>query len=96
VPEGSVIKVETSAPYAPGQTLALTISKGPEPVVVPTVVGQTWAKAKQQLLDAGFQLDYNKFADVGPNAFTVSKTSPDGGSTAPWGSTIKVNFQSSF
>jgi serine/threonine-protein kinase len=96
VPADSVIKVETPGPYSPGQTLSLTISKGPEPVVVPTVVGQTWAKAKQQLLDAGFQLDYNKFADVGPNAFTVSKTNPDGGTTAPWGSTIKVNFQSSF
>ena len=96
VPEGAVIKIETAGPYAPGQTLSLTISKGPEPVVVPSVVGQTWAKAKQQLLDAGFQLDYNKFADVGPNAFTVSKTNPDGGSTANWGSTIKVNFQSSF
>jgi serine/threonine-protein kinase len=96
VPDGAVIKIETAGPYSPGQTVALTISKGPEPVTVPNVVGQTWAQAKQQLVDAGFQLDYNKFADVGPNAFTVSKTNPAAGSTAPWGSTIKVNFSSSF
>ncbi|MGN6326368.1 Stk1 family PASTA domain-containing Ser/Thr kinase [Pseudolysinimonas sp.] len=95
VPEGSVIKIETAGPYAPGQTIALTISKGPEPVVVPSVVGQTWAKAKQQLLDAGFQLDYNPkaAADAFPSIFVVTKTDPDGGSTAPWGSTIKVNLR---
>jgi serine/threonine-protein kinase len=96
VPKGSVIAIATKGPISPGDTVTLTISKGPEAVTVPDVVGKTWATAKQQLLDAGFQLDYNKFADVGPNAFTVSKTNPAGGSTALWGSTIKVNFQSSF
>jgi serine/threonine-protein kinase len=96
VPKGSVIAIATKGPISPGDTVTLTISKGPEEVTVPDVVGKTWAEAKKLLLDAGFQLNYNKFADVGPNAFTVSKTNPAGGSTALWGSTIKVNFQSSF
>jgi serine/threonine-protein kinase len=92
VDSGNVIAIATPAPISPGQTVSLSISKGPEPVVVPSVVGQSWALAKQQLSAAGFQLQYSKIADVSPSSFVVSKTNPDGGSTAPWGSTVKVNF----
>ncbi|GMA93396.1 hypothetical protein GCM10025881_02200 [Pseudolysinimonas kribbensis] len=95
VPQGSVIAIATSGPISPGGTVTLTISKGPEAVTVPDVVGKTWATAKQQLLDAGFQLDYTPKApsDAFPTVFVVTKTSPAGGSTALWGSTIKVNLK---
>ena len=43
---------------------------------------------------AGFELDYNIFADAAPNLFTVSDLTPDGGTQAPKGSTVKVNFSS--
>lgn len=94
VPSGAVIAIETAGPISPGMSVSLTISKGPESVTVPDVVGKTWATAKQQLTDAGFQVSYNKLADFGPNSVTVSQTDPAGGSTALWGSTVKVKFNS--
>jgi serine/threonine-protein kinase len=72
--------------------LALETSKGPEPVPVPDVVGQTWDKAKKALQDAGFQLKYSPAADLLPGGFVVSKISPDAGTQAPKGSTVTVNF----
>lgn len=97
VPQGAVIRVASAdgvSPIRVGDTVDLITSKGPEPVLIPDVVGQTWADAKQQLLDAGFELDYNIFADAAPGLFTVSDLTPDGGTTAPKGSVVKVNFSS--
>jgi eukaryotic-like serine/threonine-protein kinase len=95
IPDGGVIGIAEQGPYSPGQTVTLTVSKGPESVTIPSVTGTTWAKAKQQLLDAGFQLDYSKVADSFPSAFYVASTSYNGSTSAtsaPWGSTIKVTF----
>jgi eukaryotic-like serine/threonine-protein kinase len=95
IPDGGVIGIVEKAPYSPGQTVTLTVSKGPETVSIPNVVGTTWAKAKQQLTDAGFQLDYSKLADNAPSYFYVASTSYNGSTSAtsaPWGSTIKVTF----
>ncbi|PJJ72400.1 serine/threonine-protein kinase [Diaminobutyricimonas aerilata] len=73
-------------------TVDLAVSKGPEPVEVPDVVGDTWAAAKEALTAAGFQLEYNRLADAFPGAFVVSRIDPEAGETAPKGSTIRVNF----
>jgi serine/threonine-protein kinase len=81
-----------SQPVRPGDTLALETSRGPQPVPVPDVVGQTWDKAKKALTDAGFQLKYSPAADLLPAGFVVSKISPDAGTQAPKGSTVTVNF----
>jgi serine/threonine-protein kinase len=102
VPKGAVVGLVTTA--ADGSALAirvgdqvqLQVSKGPEQVPVPDVVGKTWAVAKQILTDAGFTLDYNKFADVAPTTFFVSKTNPKAGTVVDKGSKIKVNFSSNF
>lgn len=97
VPAGNVIRAQLQAgqtSVAPGGTVDLIISKGVEQVQVPDVVGQSWAKAKPQLEAAGFKLDYNIFADMAPSLFTVSRTTPEGGSMADKGATIKVNFNS--
>jgi serine/threonine-protein kinase len=56
------------------------------------VVGQSWADAKQQLLDAGFELDYDPLADAAPGLITVNALTPAGGTDAPKGSTVHVQF----
>jgi serine/threonine-protein kinase len=97
VPQGAVIRVaapEGAPPIRVGDRVDLITSKGVENVLIPDLVGQSWADAKQQLIDAGFELDYNIFADAAPGLFTVSDLTPDGGTMAPKGSTIKVNFSS--
>ncbi|WP_089876317.1 MULTISPECIES: Stk1 family PASTA domain-containing Ser/Thr kinase [unclassified Leifsonia] len=93
VEEGDVISAQPQhEPVRPGDTLLLETSKGPEPVTIPDVAGKTWDVAKKALTDAGFKLKYSAIADVAPNAFVVSKVSPAGGTQAPKGSTITVNF----
>lgn len=94
VPSGSVIQVQfASEPVRPGATVTLDVSKGPAPVPVPNVVGETWDTAKKTLSGAGFQLNYNALADLAPGAFTVSKVTPSAGTVAPFGSSVTVNFQ---
>lgn len=95
VPEGAVIRVAPLAePVRPSDTVDLITSLGVELVEIPDVVGETWANAKQDLLDAGFVLEYNIFADAAPSLFTVSALTPDGGTQARKGSTVRVNFSS--
>ncbi|MCU1639086.1 MAG: pknB [Microbacteriaceae bacterium] len=89
--------VITAAPRSdgavvPGHTLDLTISLGPRPVPVPDVVGQSWADAKQALLNLGFQLSYNITADIAPGAFIVTETNPGAGTAVAKGSTIRVGL----
>jgi len=87
VPNGTVLK--------PGDTVRLIVSKGPEPVTIPDVVGMKWADAKKALIAAGLVPDYNKAADTFPGLFTVTKLTPGANSQAPKGSSVKVNFSSS-
>ncbi|MGI9824834.1 Stk1 family PASTA domain-containing Ser/Thr kinase [Agromyces sp. Marseille-Q5079] len=82
----------TEDPMVPGSKVVLTVSKGPDLVAVPDVVGKNWGEASAELRDAGFEIDYNLLADVAPNAFVVSKTDPEAGATALRGSTVSVNF----
>ena len=87
VPNGTVLK--------PGDTVRLIVSKGPEPVTIPDVVGMKWADAKKALIAAGLVPDYNTAADTFPGLFTVTKLTPGANSQAPKGSSVKVNFSSS-
>ena len=89
-----VIEPAGLVPGRCGDTVDIITSMGVEQVEIPNVVGETWATAKQKLLDAGFEIDYNIFADAGPQFFTVTKLSPDGGTTADKGSVVKVSFSS--
>jgi beta-lactam-binding protein with PASTA domain len=56
VASGSVISMQTTsdAPVAPGDTVNLVVSKGPDLVVIPDVVGETIPDATQMLTEAGF------------------------------------------
>ncbi|MCY7412418.1 MAG: PASTA domain-containing protein, partial [Salinibacterium sp.] len=75
-----------------GDIVDLVTSKGVELVVIPNVIGRTWTEAKPILEEAGFDLDYNFFADAGPDFFTVSSLDPAAGESAPRGSTVRVGF----
>jgi serine/threonine-protein kinase len=93
VPEGQVYEVGYSAdPMVPGAEVTLNVSRGPAPVAVPDVLGQTWDKAKQTLIDAGFSLDYNFGADLAPGLVRVTGTNPSPGTMVPKGSTLTVTF----
>lgn len=94
VPEGRVISAAPTGdgPVREGTTFSLTVSKGPEPVEVPNVIGKSWADAKSILENAGLKLDYNAFADTFPALVTVTSVTPGAGESVPRGSTVKVTF----
>ncbi|HEX4444527.1 MAG TPA: PASTA domain-containing protein, partial [Galbitalea sp.] len=72
------------------QPVLLIISKGPQMVKVPNVVGMTWSSAKQALLNVGFTLNYNHNFDSVALFVRVQSTNPTGGSMAALHSTITV------
>jgi len=89
----SVIRlVPTTDPVRVGETVNLVLSQGPEPVVVPDVIGQTWADAKPQLVDLGFDLSYFAPADTNPQLFIVSSLNPAAGTSVAKGSKLAVTF----
>jgi serine/threonine-protein kinase len=95
VPEGQVYQqVATTDPVRPGDSITLNISRGPEPVAIPNVVGQTWDAARPQLEDAGFALSYPPIGDIPGTGglLKVTALSPEGGTSAPRGSTITISL----
>ncbi|MFE5844769.1 Stk1 family PASTA domain-containing Ser/Thr kinase [Streptomyces niveus] len=71
-----------------GDTVTLTISKGPRMIAVPDVTGKSIDDARAELTDAGFEVEVDRsfpFLDD-----TVAKQSVDGGGTAAEGSTITI------
>lgn len=99
IPAGAVVGIDPE-PNAEGvartfrvnDTVSLIISKGPEPVEIPDVIGMSWGEAKPILEQAGFELDYNIFADGAPGFAIVDDIDPDVGTLAPKGSTISITF----
>lgn len=77
---------------AEGDTVTLTVSKGPVMVEVPDVVGDSVDDAHQQLEAAGFQVDEDRGL-LGLFGDTVKKQSVDGGEKAPKGSTITITIR---
>jgi len=92
IPKDLVIGIVDQGTVHPDDTVILNVSDGPPLVVVPSVVGDTWAVAKPKLEGAGFKLDYNGFVDAAPSFFTVTSIDPGSGSEQPKGSTLKVKF----
>ncbi|MET9800824.1 Stk1 family PASTA domain-containing Ser/Thr kinase [Streptomyces sp. NPDC006368] len=73
---------------AKGDTITLTVSKGPRMVDVPDVTGDQVDDARRELEAAGFQVKVEKtFPFLGD---TVSGQSVEGGEQAPEGSTITI------
>ncbi|MGW2380631.1 Stk1 family PASTA domain-containing Ser/Thr kinase [Streptomyces sp. NPDC001658] len=77
---------------AEGDTVTLTVSKGPEMVEVPDVTGDKVDDAKAALEGAGFQVDEDRGL-LGLFGDTVSKQSVAGGESAPKGSTITITIR---
>ncbi|WP_330319928.1 Stk1 family PASTA domain-containing Ser/Thr kinase [Streptomyces clavifer] len=73
---------------AEGDTVELTISKGPRMVGVPDVTGQDVDEARSALEEAGFEVEVDRpflsFSD------TVASQSVEGGQKSPEGSTITI------
>ncbi|MFF3536921.1 Stk1 family PASTA domain-containing Ser/Thr kinase [Streptomyces sp. NPDC002466] len=73
---------------AEGDTIALTVSKGPRMIDVPDVTGKDVDEATAELEDAGFEVKVDRpflsFSD------TIASQSVDGGDQAPEGSTITI------
>ncbi|MGK5630625.1 PASTA domain-containing protein, partial [Streptomyces sp. URMC 123] len=79
------------ARLARGDTVTLTLSKGPEMVVVPDVTGKKSDEAKKLLTDAGFTVDVSRsFPFFGD---TVGEQSVKGGEQAPKGSRITIRLK---
>ncbi|MEU0413267.1 Stk1 family PASTA domain-containing Ser/Thr kinase [Streptomyces griseorubiginosus] len=77
---------------ADGDTITLTISKGPEMIEVPDVTGDNVDDAKATLEGAGFQVEEDRGL-LGLFGDTVKKQSVEGGDTAPKGSTITITIR---
>ncbi len=75
-----------------GDTVTLTLSKGPEMVEVPDVVGDSVGDAKDALEAAGFDVDEDRGL-LGLFGDTVKSQSVSGGDKAPKGSTITITIR---
>jgi eukaryotic-like serine/threonine-protein kinase len=72
-----------------GSRVTLTVSKGPEKVDVPSVVGQDKADARATLRDAGFSVNVVE-QESNEAKGTVIRVSPPGGTSAVKGSTVTI------
>ncbi|WP_338752003.1 Stk1 family PASTA domain-containing Ser/Thr kinase [Janibacter alittae] len=89
VPEGSVVSQSpASGTLVRGETVTLTVSKGPEMVTVPQVKGLTEAQATQKLEAAGFSVKVDTF--FGGILDEVTATRPSGGQSVTKGSTVTI------
>jgi len=77
---------------AEGDTVTLTLSKGPEMVRVPDVVGSSVDDATQRLEAAGFQVSKDRGL-LGLFGDTVKEQSVGAGEKAPKGSTITITIR---
>ncbi|MEU2242263.1 Stk1 family PASTA domain-containing Ser/Thr kinase [Streptomyces sp. NPDC018338] len=76
---------------AEGDTITLTVSKGPKLVEVPDVTEETTDDARAALEDAGFEVEVKKSFPFLGN--TVASQSVEGGTTAPEGSTVTITIK---
>ncbi|MBN0043871.1 Stk1 family PASTA domain-containing Ser/Thr kinase [Streptomyces actuosus] len=83
---------DSGSEAAEGDTVTLTLSKGPEMVEVPDVVGRSVDDAKQELKAAGFKVKEDRGL-LGLFGDKVKKQSVKGGDTAPKGSTITITIR---
>jgi beta-lactam-binding protein with PASTA domain len=76
-----------------GATVVLTVSKGPQIVAVPAVIGQTEAAATAALRKVGLRVNIVRVPAPGPvPEGSVVAQSPKGGVKAPKGSTVRLNI----
>jgi beta-lactam-binding protein with PASTA domain len=97
VAEGVIIFQNPSAEnsVAPGTTVDVTVSSGPEQVEVPDVIGQNWMAASQALEAAGLTVNQQvtRVPDDAPRN-TVVATSPEPGVTVEAGTLVTLTTSS--
>lgn len=93
VPADHVISwTPATDPVRPGDSIVITVSKGPDLVEVPNVItGQTIAQARQQLEALGFSVTSNVPGFL-EGAVVASVQSPAAGEQLKRGSEVTVNF----
>jgi beta-lactam-binding protein with PASTA domain len=74
-----------------GSTVALTVSRGPQRVTVPSVVGRSRDDATKRLAAAGFHAAVFSVPSQSPRGFVVAQ-SPRANSKAPKGSRVRINL----
>jgi serine/threonine-protein kinase len=88
VPKGHVVGTDPPAgtPAIIGSSVAVNVSKGPNLVAVPHVIGKSVGAASQALTNAGFQVSGVSGNPIG----TVTGTSPSSGTMARFGSAVQI------
>ena len=93
VAKGRVISsspIAGASGYYKGDSVDLTVSKGPEKVTVPDVTGKSEDDAKKVLEDAGLKVTVNK--RLGGPFGTVRSTDPAAGSSVKPDSRVTINI----
>ncbi|MGD6980831.1 protein kinase domain-containing protein [Citricoccus zhacaiensis] len=94
VDEGLVIRQEpvAGANLRGGRPVAVVVSDGPASVTVPDVTGQSTGRARGVLEGAGFTVEETRILGelFGDREGTVRSQSPEPGSQAPPGSTVRI------
>jgi len=102
VPAGIVLRAtpQGEGPVVPGGTVDLVVSKGPAPVVLPDVRGQSIASATKTLDDVGILVSYDECTNVlcevldGWRAVVlVDDTVPAAGTSIERGSTVRLTYR---
>lgn len=91
-PAGQVMRTDPAmgTPLKRGTSVSLTVSMGPEPVVVPDVVNQTVEQARATLSAAGFKVKTTERFDETVPLGRVISISPASGTTAYRGDRVQV------
>jgi serine/threonine protein kinase/beta-lactam-binding protein with PASTA domain len=98
VPEGRIIgHAAADGPVRPGDEVGLNVSRGPEPVAVPAIVGMSWTDAKAALEAAGLTYAFERGIDEElagsfPNSSRVTRSDPEPGVMARRGDTVTVRL----
>jgi eukaryotic-like serine/threonine-protein kinase len=90
-PQGQVFaqSPKAGARVDENSSVTLKVSKGPKPVIVPSVVGSTFESANSALLGAGFAVRRKDVDDNAPKD-TVIAQAPDAGTYQPPGTTVTL------
>jgi len=91
VPAGSVLRTEPSAGSQadPGDSVALVVSSGPPPVVLPRVIGLQVAEAGERLEEAGLRTEVQSVTS-GPPGQVMDQTPEPGTVVEPGGTVVLV------
>lgn len=98
VPKGDVIAAAPGSAglLRAGSVITLTVSRGPEPVEVPNVIGMGWEEGKTALTDLGFEVSVPVGADQIGILLKIAATDPAAGTFANKNSTIKLTPSNPF